>query len=178
MNKFCVFVYMLMRDASLKQRIPCMINTHLNFRSFFSGKKCALYTGKYSKLSAKRNSFVSCFNLLRNFFLIKNTRLYAETPSTASNLPKLSEDLCKNRSAYSRINTVFSFWWPCIQGINFRTALILCFLYQMQNFLALIMSGLFFLASRPQMISLMCFVGTAEFRGKAVVKEGDLQLRG
>ena len=22
-------------------------NTHLNFRSFFSGKKCALYTGKY-----------------------------------------------------------------------------------------------------------------------------------
>ena len=51
------------------------------------------------------------------------------------------------------------------------------FVYQMQNFLALIVRALFFLASRPQMISSMCLVETAEFRGKAVVKEGDLQLR-
>ena len=58
MDKFCVLVYMLTRDASLKQRILCMIG-NLNFRSFFSGKKCALYTGKYCKLSAKRNSFVT-----------------------------------------------------------------------------------------------------------------------
>ena len=36
-----------------------MYNTHLNFRSFFSGKKCALYMDKYGKLSAKRNSFVT-----------------------------------------------------------------------------------------------------------------------
>ena len=35
-----------MREASLKQRIPC--NTQLNFQTFFSGgKKCALYTSKY-----------------------------------------------------------------------------------------------------------------------------------
>ena len=44
MDKFRVFVYMLMRDASLKQRIPCIISI---FGAFSAGKKCALYTGKY-----------------------------------------------------------------------------------------------------------------------------------
>ena len=47
MDKFCVFVYMLMRDASLKQRIPCIIRISI-FAAFSVAKKCALYTGKYS----------------------------------------------------------------------------------------------------------------------------------
>ena len=46
MDQFLVFVYMLMRDASLKQRIPCIIQTAI-FGTFSAGKKCASYTGKY-----------------------------------------------------------------------------------------------------------------------------------
>ena len=46
MDKFRVFVYMLMRDASLKQRIPCIMRISI-FGAFSAGKKCALYTGKY-----------------------------------------------------------------------------------------------------------------------------------
>ena len=45
-SKFHVFVYMLMRDASLKQRIPCIIRISI-FGAFSAGKECALYTGKY-----------------------------------------------------------------------------------------------------------------------------------
>ena len=48
MDKFRVFVYMLMRDASLKQRIPCIMRISI-FRAFSAGKKCALYTGKYGR---------------------------------------------------------------------------------------------------------------------------------
>ena len=48
MDKFRVFVYMLMRDASLKQRIPCIMRISI-FGAFSAGKKCALYTGKYGK---------------------------------------------------------------------------------------------------------------------------------
>ena len=45
MDKFRVFVHMLIRDASLKQRIP---HAHLISSGAFSvAKKCALYTGKY-----------------------------------------------------------------------------------------------------------------------------------
>ena len=50
MNKFRVFVYMLMRDASLKQRIPCIMRISI-FGAFSAGKKCALYTGKYGNES-------------------------------------------------------------------------------------------------------------------------------
>ena len=46
MDKFHVFVYMLMQDASLKQRIPCIILTSI-FGRFSVGKKCTLYMGKY-----------------------------------------------------------------------------------------------------------------------------------
>jgi len=46
MDTFRVFVYMLMRDASLKQRIPFIIRISI-FGAFSVGKKCALYTGKY-----------------------------------------------------------------------------------------------------------------------------------
>ena len=46
MDKSRVFVYMLMRDASLKQRIPCIMRISI-FEAFSAGKKCALYTGKY-----------------------------------------------------------------------------------------------------------------------------------
>ena len=42
MEKFRVFVYMLIRDASLKQRIPCIICISI-FGAFSAGKKCALY---------------------------------------------------------------------------------------------------------------------------------------
>ena len=45
MDTFRVFVYMLMRDASLKQRIPCIICISV-FGALSAGKKCALYTGK------------------------------------------------------------------------------------------------------------------------------------
>ena len=48
MDKFHVFVYMLMRDGSLKQRIPCIIRISI-FGAFSVGKKYALYTGKYGK---------------------------------------------------------------------------------------------------------------------------------
>ena len=44
------------RESETKDSV---YNTYLNFRSFFSGKKCALYTGKYGKLLAKQNSFVT-----------------------------------------------------------------------------------------------------------------------
>ena len=40
---------MLMRDASLKQRIPCIMRISI-FGAFSVGKKCALYTGKYGRL--------------------------------------------------------------------------------------------------------------------------------
>ena len=49
MDKFRVFVYVLMRDASLKQRIPCITRISI-FGAFSAGKKCALYTGKYGNL--------------------------------------------------------------------------------------------------------------------------------
>ena len=42
-------VYMLMRDASLKQRVPCIMRISI-FGAFSAGKKCALYTGKYGIL--------------------------------------------------------------------------------------------------------------------------------
>ena len=42
MDKFCVFVDMLMRDASLKQRIPCIIRISI-FRAF-SAEKSVHYT--------------------------------------------------------------------------------------------------------------------------------------
>ena len=37
-----------MRDASLKQRIPCIIRISI-FGAFSAGKMCALYKGKYGK---------------------------------------------------------------------------------------------------------------------------------
>ena len=49
MDKFRVFVYMLMRDASLEQRIPCIMCISI-FGAFSAGKKCALYTGKYGSV--------------------------------------------------------------------------------------------------------------------------------
>ena len=48
MDTFRVFVYMLMRDASLKQRIPSIMRISI-FGAFSAGKKCALYTGKYGR---------------------------------------------------------------------------------------------------------------------------------
>ena len=42
MDKFCVFVYMLMREASLKQRIPCIIP--ISILDLFQHKKSAHYT--------------------------------------------------------------------------------------------------------------------------------------
>lgn len=45
-NKFSVFIYMLMKDASLKQRVPCITCISI-FWAFSAGKKCALHTGKY-----------------------------------------------------------------------------------------------------------------------------------
>ena len=59
MDKFRVFVYMLMRDASLKQRIPCIMRISI-FGAFSAGKKCALYTGKYgtsAKMTKKKPRF-------------------------------------------------------------------------------------------------------------------------
>ena len=47
MDKFRVLVYMLMRDASPKQRIiPCIMRISI-LGSFSAGKKCALHMGKY-----------------------------------------------------------------------------------------------------------------------------------
>ena len=42
----CIFVFMLMRDAHLKQWIPCIIRISI-FGAVLAGKKCILYTGKY-----------------------------------------------------------------------------------------------------------------------------------
>ena len=52
------FVYMVMRDASLKQRILCIIRIAI-FGTFSGGKKCVLYTGKYGKFI---NSFIHLTN--------------------------------------------------------------------------------------------------------------------
>ena len=52
MDKFRVFVYMLMRDVRQKQMIPCIMRISL-FGAFSAGKKCALYTGKYGILYCK-----------------------------------------------------------------------------------------------------------------------------
>ena len=46
MDKFRVFVYMLMKDMSLKQRILCIIHISI-FGAFSAEKKCTLYRGKY-----------------------------------------------------------------------------------------------------------------------------------
>ena len=43
MDKFCVHGY---EGPKSKTKVP-LYNLHRNFQSFFSGKKCALYTGKY-----------------------------------------------------------------------------------------------------------------------------------
>ena len=58
----CVFVFMLMRNACLKQWIPCIIRISI-FGAVLAGKKCVLYTGKYgtshkshmSKCSSSKN---------------------------------------------------------------------------------------------------------------------------
>jgi len=42
-DKFSVFVCVLLRTEGF-----CVYNMHLTFQSFFSGKKWALYTSKYS----------------------------------------------------------------------------------------------------------------------------------
>ena len=42
---------MPMRDASLKQRISCIIRISI-FRAFSAGKKCTLYTGKYGNINS------------------------------------------------------------------------------------------------------------------------------
>ena len=68
MDKSRVFVYMLMRDASLKQRIPCIMRISI-FEAFSAGKKCALYTGKYG------NKNLEGENLVGN----KNNNLEGET---------------------------------------------------------------------------------------------------
>jgi len=58
MDKFCVFVYVLMRDASLKQRIPCIMHISI-FGAFSAGKKCALYTGRYGTVKIVSTMFDS-----------------------------------------------------------------------------------------------------------------------
>ena len=47
-SNFVYCLHMLMRDASLKQRIPCTIRIS-SFGAFSAGKKCAFYTCKYGK---------------------------------------------------------------------------------------------------------------------------------
>ena len=50
------------RDASLKQRIPCVIRISI-LGAFSAGKKCALFTGKYGTLLTCGNAvmFTFCF---------------------------------------------------------------------------------------------------------------------
>ena len=43
MDKFCLHGY---EGPKSKTKVP-LYNLHRNFQSFFSGKKCTLYTGKY-----------------------------------------------------------------------------------------------------------------------------------
>ena len=68
MDKSRVFVYMLMRDASLKQRIPCIMRISI-FEAFSAGKKCALYTGKYGNykfydsFKRKKKEITRCFKV-------------------------------------------------------------------------------------------------------------------
>ena len=45
-NFMYLFTFMLMRDARLKQRIPCIIRISI-FGAFLAEKKCTLYTGKH-----------------------------------------------------------------------------------------------------------------------------------
>ena len=93
MDKFHVFVYMLMRDASLKQRIACIIHISI-FGPFSGGKKCAIYTDKYGIQISSNHVFflflflfairiyknIFCvldnnedFSILTNFFLVNSS---------------------------------------------------------------------------------------------------------
>ena len=58
MDKFPVFVYMLMGDASLKQRIPCIIRFSIFKTS--SVEKSAHYT-QVNTVSATVGPFYCCF---------------------------------------------------------------------------------------------------------------------
>ena len=64
MDKFRVFVYMLM-DASLKQRIPCIMCISI-FGAFSVGKKCALYMGKYGIEKLLRKNFLKIYQATIN----------------------------------------------------------------------------------------------------------------
>ena len=83
MDKFRVFVYMLMRDASLKQRIPCIMRISI-FGAFSVGKKCALYTGKYGTTQVFMMKYL--FQLLQLPCLDKLINLFANFVSD----PRLS----------------------------------------------------------------------------------------
>ena len=53
---------MLMRDARLKQRIPCIIHISI-FGAVLAEKTCILYTAKYGNYFTMENkaSFKDCF---------------------------------------------------------------------------------------------------------------------
>ena len=38
-------------EGHVSKTMDSVYNTHLNFRSCFSGKKCVLYTGKYGNVN-------------------------------------------------------------------------------------------------------------------------------
>ena len=70
MDTFRVFVNMLMRDASLTQRIPCIKRISI-FGDFSAWKKCALYTGKYGSVSRLNEGAVIVIVFLSKHFATK-----------------------------------------------------------------------------------------------------------
>ena len=73
MDKFRVFVYMVMRDESLKQRIPCIISISI-FGAFSGEKKCELYTGKYGNVTSSLR-YLCLFGLIfLDFRYLSNCR--------------------------------------------------------------------------------------------------------
>ena len=42
-------------EGRVSKTMDSMYNTHLNFHSCFSGKKCVLYMGKYSSVQTEEN---------------------------------------------------------------------------------------------------------------------------
>ena len=67
-------------EGHVSKTMDSVYNTHLNFRSCFSGKKCVLYTGKYGNHSQ--------MSLQRQHFLLS----YLKTPSVGPTGVELPHD--------------------------------------------------------------------------------------
>ena len=108
MDTFRVFVYMLMRDASLKQRIPCIIRISI-FGAFSAGKKCALYKGKYGILKSWRGSTQKQYQVyVQKWYCFFSKRGFDPCSVPPIKALDFSAELFEQGLGYSTLNTVRS----------------------------------------------------------------------